>query len=52
MENYDNFFNFNDQGRTPVYHTPDPVDPKDNKSGKKFTVITVPSWRMSWCSPA
>ena len=41
MENYDNFFNFNDQGRTPVYHTPDPVDPKDNKSGKKFTVITV-----------
>lgn len=40
MENYDNFFNFNDQGRTPVYHTPDPVDPKDNKSGKKFTVIT------------
>ena len=38
---YDNFFNFNDQGRTPVYHTPDPVDPKDNKSGKKFTVITV-----------
>lgn len=41
MENYDNFFNFNDQGRTPVYHTPDPVDPKNNKSGKKFTVITV-----------
>ena len=41
MENYDNFFNFNDQRRTPVYHTPDPVDPKDNKSGKKFTVITV-----------
>ena len=41
MENYDNFFNFNDQGRTPVYHTPDPVDPKDNKSGRKFTVITV-----------
>lgn len=41
MENYDNFFNFNDQGRTPIYHTPDPVDPKDNKSGKKFTVITV-----------
>lgn len=41
MENYDNFFNFNDQGRTPVYHTPDPVDPKDNKSGKMFTVITV-----------
>lgn len=41
MENYDNFFNFNDQGRTPVYHTPDPVDPKDNKSGKKFTLITV-----------
>ena len=68
MENYDNFFNFNDQGRTPVYHTPDPVDPKDNKSGKKFTVITVlfvvialimcrsscasPSWRTSWCLPA
>lgn len=41
MENYDNFFNFNDQGRTPVYHTPDPVDPDDNKKGKKFTVITV-----------
>lgn len=41
MENYDNFFNFNDQRRTPVYHTPDPVDPKNNKSGKKFTVITV-----------
>ena len=32
MENYDNFFNFNDQGRTPVYQ--------------------LPSWRMSWCSPA
>lgn len=41
MENYDNFFNFNDQGRTPVYHTPDPVDPNDNKKGKNFTVITV-----------
>lgn len=41
MENYDNFFNFNDRGRTPVYHTPDPVDPKDNRSGKKFTLITV-----------
>lgn len=41
MENYDNFFNFNDQGRTPIYHTPDPVDPNDNKKGKNFTVITV-----------
>lgn len=41
MENYDNFFNFNDQGHTPIYHTPDPVDPNDNKKGKNFTVITV-----------
>lgn len=42
MDNYDNFFNDIGGGeRTPVYHTPDPIDPKDNKSGRKFTVITV-----------
>ena len=42
MENYDNFFNnVNDPERTPIYHTPDPVDPKDNNSRKRFTVITI-----------
>lgn len=42
MDNYDNFFgNPGDCGHTPIYHTPDPVDPNDNKKGKNFTVITV-----------
>lgn len=42
MDNYDNFFgNPGDYGHTPIYHTPDPVDPNDNKKGKNFTVITV-----------
>lgn len=42
MDNYDNFFgNPGDYGHTPIYHTPDPVDPNDNKKGKNFAVITV-----------
>lgn len=38
MDNFDNFFDGNGSGRTPIYHTPDSSDGGPNK---KFTIVTV-----------